>query len=40
MFDGPTVNEVIPQPTAREGCNTRSIFEANLTDFNSEFSFS
>ena len=30
----------LPNPSARAGYDTRSIFKRNLTGFNSEFSFS
>ena len=30
----------LPNPSAREGYDTRSIFKRSLTGFNSEFSFS
>ena len=41
LFPSPLVLlSIISNPSARAGYDTRSIFKQNLTDFNSEFSFS
>ena len=38
-FDVPMSGSYLPNPSARAGYDTRSIFKRSLTGFNSEFSF-